>query len=247
MENDLISKKDSGSVTLRKSTLWKVGVFIFAALFVISLFTGGFGIGNATGSAIDPSAPSAPSPSIPTGIASVNAEDFVDDDPFIGDENAPITMIEFSDFQCPFCKRFRDQAFDQLKSQYIDAGKVKFVYRDFPLSSIHPMAQKAAEAGECADDQGKFWEMHDKIFEGQSVWASSGVSIFKQYAQELNLNSNEFDNCLDSGKYKDEVEKDLNDATRSGGQGTPYFLVGNQQISGAQPFVAFQQAIESQL
>jgi len=234
------------NITLKRSTLWKISTFVFAALFVISIFTGGFrssGNGTITGGG----GGVRELPSIPTGIASVSAEDYVDDDPFIGNKNAPITMIEFSDFQCPFCKRFREQTFDQLKAQYIDTGKVKFVYRDFPLHSIHPMAGKAAEAGECADDQGKFWEYHDKIFEGQSVWASSGVSVFKQYAQELGLDSKKFNDCLDSGKYKNEVEKDLSDATKTGGQGTPYFLIGNQQVSGAQPFSAFQQAIESQL
>jgi len=234
------------NITLKRSTLWKISTFVFAALFVISIFTGGFrssGNGTITGGG----GGVRELPSIPTGIASVSAEDYVDDDPFIGNKNAPITMIEFSDFQCPFCKRFREQTFDQLKAQYIDTGKVKFVYRDFPLHSIHPMAGKAAEAGECADDQGKFWEYHDKIFEGQSVWASSGVSVFKQYAQELGLDSKKFNDCLDSGKYKNEVEKDLSDATKTGGQGTPYFLIGNQPVSGAQPFSAFQQAIESQL
>ena len=237
------------NITFKRSTLWKISTFVFAALFVISIFTGGFGReSSGDGIAGNVGAPSVPNqPSIPTGIASVNAEDYADDDPFIGNKNAPVTMIEFSDFQCPFCKRFRDQTFDQLKAQYIDTGKVKFVYRDFPLSSIHPNAQKAAEAAECADDQGKFWEYHDKIFEGQSVWASSGVSVFKQYAQELGLDSKKFNDCLDSGKYKNEVEKDLSDATKTGGQGTPYFLIGNQPVSGAQPFSAFQQAIESQL
>ena len=232
------------TINLKKSTLWKIGTFVFAALLVLSIFTGGFkGKDNATGGRVN--IPDIPS--IPTGIASVNAEDYVDDDPYVGDKNAPIVIVEFSDFQCPFCARFRQQTFDQIKSQYIDTGKVKFVYRDFPLHSIHPMAGKAAEASECADDQGKFWEYHDKIFEGQSVWASSGISVFKQYAQELGLDTKEFNTCLDSGKYKDEVEKDLSDATKTGAQGTPYFLIGKIPVSGAQPFSAFQQAIESQL
>lgn len=234
------------NITLSKSTLWKISTFVFAALFVISIFTGGFGGESSNrGIARNAGAPSAPSqPSIPTGVASVNAEDYVDDDPFIGNKNAPITMIEFSDFQCPFCARFRQQTFDQIKSQYIDTGKVKFVYRDFPLSSIHPMAQKAAEASECAEDQGKFWEYHDKIFENQ---ASLSISSLKQWAAELGLDSNDFNKCLDSGKYADEVTKDLRDATSSGGQGTPYFIVGEIPVSGAQPFSAFQQAIDSQL
>ena len=230
------------TIKLKKSTLWKAGTVVFGVLFIITLFTG-FGINKEDSNRVQPTQ----QPTIPTGIASVNAEEFIDDDPFLGDKNAPLTIIEFSDFQCPFCKRFRDDTFDQIKSQYINTGKVKFVYRDFPLNSIHPKAEKAAEAGECADDQGKFWEMHDKIFEGQSIWATSGVSVFKQYAQELKLDTKKFNDCLDSGKYEDEVNKDLNDASASGGRGTPYFLIGNQPLSGAQPFSAFQQAIEAQL
>ena len=233
------------NITLKKSTLWKAGTFVFVALFVISLFTGGFGIGNgATGAAVGIPTEQ---PSIPTGVANVNAESLIDDDPVLGDENAPLTIVEFSDFQCPFCGAFRSQTFDQIKSQYIDTGKVRFVYRDFPLTSIHPNAQKAAEAAECADDQDKFWEYHDKIFDGQSVWASLGVSVFKQYAQELGLDSKKFNDCLDSGKYTNEVNKDAQDAQNAGGRGTPFFIVGNTPVSGAQPFANFQVIIEAQL
>lgn len=242
MENfNVGNKSNEGSITFKKSTLWKISTFVFAALFVISLFTGGFrgsGSGNrVTGGTVN-------IPDIPTGVVSVNAKDYIDDDSVLGDKNAPLTIVEFSDFQCPFCSRFRTETFDQIKSQYIDTGKVKFVYRDFPLTSIHPMAQKSAEAAECADDQGKFWEMHDVIFERQ---ASLSLTSLKQWANELGLNENDFNKCLDSGKYTNEVNKDASDAQRAGGQGTPYFIVGNQPVSGAQPFAAFQAAIESQL
>jgi len=237
-----MEENNQGTITFKKSTLWKVGTFVFAALFVISLLLGKDG-GITGGAVANPTV----LPSIPTGVANVNAKNLVDDDPVLGDENAPLTIVEFSDFQCPFCGAFRSQTFDQIKSQYIDKGKVKFVYRDFPLTSIHPMAQKAAEAGECADDQGKFWEMHDKIFEGVNAWANSGASVFKQYAQEMGLDSKNFDDCLDSGKYTNEVNKDAQDAQNAGGRGTPYFVVGNTPISGAQPFANFQAAIEAQL
>ena len=241
MENFNVEKEESGSLTFKKSTLWKVSTFVFAALLVISIFTGGFrGKDNITGGTVN--IPDVPE--IPTGIASVNAEDFVDDDPVLGNKNAPLTIVEFSDFQCPFCKRARDDAVAQIEEQYVKTGKVKFVYRDFPLTSIHPMAQKSAEAAECADDQGKFWEMHDKIFEEQ---ASLSLSNLKQWAVELGLKANDFNKCLDSGKYTNEVNKDASDAQRAGGQGTPYFVVGEAIVSGAQPFAAFQQAIESQL
>jgi len=241
-----MEEHNKDTLKLKKSTLWKAGTVVFGMLFLVTIFhdvtDGGTSV-NDNPIRANPTQ----QPTIPTGVASVNAQELTDDDPFLGDKNAPLTIIEFSDFQCPFCARFRQQTFDQIKTQYIDTGKVKFVYRDFPLTSIHSYAQKAAEAGECADDQNKFWEMHDKIFEGQSVWASSGVSVFKQYAQELGLDSKKFNDCLDSGKYKDEVEKDLNDATSSGGQGTPYFIIGNTPVSGAQPFNSFQAVIEAQL
>src|SRR3989344_8516599 len=142
------------TITMKKTTIWQIATGVLAVLLIISIFTGGFGgrdtnvVNNNAGN----------QPNAPSGIISVNAEDYVDDDPFLGDKKAPVTIVEFSDFQCPYCARFRQQTFDQIKQEYIDTGKVRFVYRDFPLSSIHPMAQKAAEAAECADEQGKFWE-----------------------------------------------------------------------------------------
>ncbi|MAF50853.1 MAG: disulfide bond formation protein DsbA [Nanoarchaeota archaeon] len=241
-----MDEHNEGSITLKKSSMWKAGTFVFGVLFVISLFTGGFGIGDdgdsGTGNAVRQ--PTAPSPTIPTGIGNVNAEDLVDDDPFLGDEDAPLTIIEFSDFQCPFCKRARDDAIAQIEEQYVKTGKVKLVYRDFPLTSIHPLAQKAAEASECADDQGKFWGYHDLIFEKQSSLSASNL---KAWAVELGLDTDEFDECLDSGKHAAEVRADTSAATSVGGRGTPFFVVGTQTLSGAQPFSAFQAAIEAQL
>jgi len=177
----------------------------------------------------------------------------VDDDPVIGDPNAPITIIEFSDFECPFCGRFFSQTLPQVKSEYIDTGKAKLVYRDFPLSQIHPSAQIAGEAAECADDQGKFWEFHDLVFENQQQWISGDAEgTFKNFAQQLSLDTSEFNSCLDSGKHKSEVQKDLQDGISAGVSGTPTFFVGNdkdgyQKLVGAQPFSAFQAAIEAAL
>lgn len=230
------------TIQFKKSTLWKAGTVIFGLLFVITIFHDVTESESVDGDAIR--VPSQPSGNLPTGIASVKADDFVDNDPVLGDKNAPLTIVEFSDFQCPYCARFRSETFEQIKKQYIDKGKVKFVYRDFPLSSIHPLAQKSAEASECANEQGKFWEYHDKIFLNQ---ASLSANNLKQWATDLKLDTNKFNNCLDSGKYTSEVSDDLKDATAAGGQGTPYFIVGEIPVSGAQPFAAFQQAIESQL
>jgi len=133
----------------------------------------------------------------------------VDDDPSKGLATAPVTIIEFSDFECPFCARFYSQTLNQIEEKYIKTGKVRLVYRDYPLS-FHPSAQKAAEGAECADEQGKFWEMHDKIFENQQAM---GVSDLKRYAQEFGLNTSQFNDCLDSGKMASEVKKDFQDGS----------------------------------
>lgn len=167
----------------------------------------------------------------------------IDDDTVKGDKNASVTIIEFSDFECPFCVKFYSQTLPQIEEEYIKTGKVKFVYRDFPLSS-HANAQKAAEAAECADEQGKFWEMHDLLFE---KGVSSGASSFKEYAEELGLNTKKFSDCLDSGKYEEEVQKDFADGQSYGVSGTPAFFINGIELVGAQPFSAFQQIIEQEL
>ena len=175
----------------------------------------------------------------PTGPVDVSE----DDDPVKGDEDAPVTIIEFSDFQCPFCKRFFDQTLPQIDDNYIKTGKVKFVYRDFPLS-IHPEAQKSAEAAECSRDQGKFWEFHDKIFDNQ---ASLSIANYKKWADDLGLDTDEFDDCLDSDKYASEVQKDFKDGSAAGVRGTPSFFINGNFIRGAQPYSAFEQIIEAEL
>ena len=173
----------------------------------------------------------------------VDMEALVDDDAVLGDNDAPVTIVEFSDYECPFCGRFHTQTFGQLKSAYIDTGKVKFVYRDFPLS-FHAQAQKAAEAAECAGEQGKYWEMHELLF---SPGVQGGVASFKQYAQQIGLDTAKFNDCLDTGKMVAEIRKDTADGAAAGVQGTPAFYVNGVEISGAQPFQVFQQIIDSQL
>jgi protein-disulfide isomerase len=185
----------------------------------------------------------APAPSRPAGV-----EVSPDDDPVIGAADAAVTMIEFSDFQCPFCRRFFEQTLPQIEEEYIKPGKVRLVYRDFPLS-FHQQAQLAAEAAECADDQGKFREMHDRIFQGQTEWAgnSEARAIFAGYAEAIGLDLEEFNRCLDSGQYKEEVQQDFNDGVKYGVTGTPTFFINGQKLVGAQPFAAFQQIIEAEL
>jgi len=222
-----------------ETTLWKTGTIVFGVLFIIAILTGGFGKGNGTDNAL----PSAPSQAPPQGALPIVKVETPGDSIFKGDTNAPVTIIEFSDFQCPFCGRFYQQTLPQIEKDYIDTGKVKLVYRHLPLS-FHEQAQKAAEASECANDQGKFWEYHDMIFENQAALSDA---IFSQWAQQLGLDVNTFNDCLDSGKYTSKVNRDNSDAQKYGASGTPTFFINGQKVVGAQPFPAFQAAIDAQL
>lgn len=182
----------------------------------------------------------------PSGPVNVSA----DDDAVLGNKNAPITLIEFSDFQCPFCRKFMIDTLPQIKKEYIDTGKVKLVYRDFPLS-FHPGAAPAAEGAECAEDQGKFWEMHDAIFNEQEKQGSGtiqfGIADVKKWAAKIGLDTAKFNQCLDSGKYKAEVEKDIADGTAAGVTGTPAIFINGRLVVGAQPFSAFKIVIDEEL
>ncbi len=180
----------------------------------------------------------------------------LDDDPIRGDPNAPITIVEFSDFQCPFCARFHLQTLPLIMEEYIDEGKVNLVYRDFPIQSIHPNALPAAVAAECANEQGRFWEYHDMLFEKQNGWnrldSNTAISTFSQYASDVGLEQQQFDSCLGSGKYLEEVQGDLSDGRNYDITGTPGFFIGNDKIgfvkiNGAQPFDSFQRIIDAQL
>jgi len=167
----------------------------------------------------------------------------VDDDPVKGSQNAPVTIIEFSEYQCPFCKKYIDGAYPKIISEYINTGKVKYVFRDFPLG-FHSNAKPAAMAAECAHEQDKFWEYHDLLFENQD---SLSIENYKKWAADLGLDSEQFDDCLDTEKYKEEVEADLVDGQKYGVSGTPAFFINGKLISGAQPYTAFKQAIEEAL
>jgi protein-disulfide isomerase len=168
-----------------------------------------------------------------------------DDDPAIGPSDAPVVIIEFSDYQCPFCRKFREETLDKILETY--EGKVRFVYRDFPLENIHPYAFKAAEAANCAGEQGKYFEYHDLLYEKQSDWSARGEEAFVEYAQQLSLDVESFETCLASGKYEEEVRKDLQDGINAGVTGTPAFFINGIPLSGAQPFEVFKVIIDSEL
>lgn len=227
---------EDGTITIKKDDLWKYSTLVLVAVLIIGSFFVFTGNSGSINSNVINNGP-APQPSV------VKAS--VDDDAFLGDKNAPVTIIEFSDYQCPFCGRFWSQTLPSLKEQYIDTGKVRFVYRDFPLSSIHPMAQPAAEAAECVRDAAgsdkAYFEMHDKIFANQQ---SLSIDNLESWAQDLGY---DISTCLSSGEFRSEVLKDTADAQSAGGRGTPYFVINGNAISGAQPFSVFQQIIEAEL
>jgi protein-disulfide isomerase len=166
-----------------------------------------------------------------------------DDDPVKGSDDAPVTMIEFSDYECVYCGRYSLQIFPQIDENYIQTGKVKLIFRDYPLR-FHQYAKKAAEASECADEQGRYWEYHYLLFENQAALDNESL---KQYAVDLGLDAAVFNECLDSGKMAQEVEKDLQDGVSYGITGTPTFFINDIKVVGAQPYEVFQQIIEQEL
>ncbi len=200
--------------------------------------------GNLAGSLTPLSGGAAPSgDSVGTPTAASVVEIDLEDDAVKGDANAPVTIVEFSDYECPFCGRHFRDTLPSIISNYVDTGKVKIVFKDFPLN-FHPNAQKAGEAAECAGEQGKYWEMHDKLFENQQAL---GVDDLKQYAKDIGLNSGNFDSCLDSGDQADEVRDDLSAGQSVGVSGTPANFVNGILVSGACPYSAFEDAIEAEL
>jgi len=156
-----------------------------------------------------------------------------------GDILAPVTIIEFSDFQCPYCSRFHD-TMKEVVAAY--PTQVKWVYKHFPLDSIHPVAREASEASECAGEQGKFWEYADRLYEDQSKISSS---FLKELSVELGLNTAQFDDCLDNGKYADRVEKDYQDGLAGGVSGTPGGFINGEVLGGAVPFATLQGKIDT--
>lgn len=165
-----------------------------------------------------------------------------------GNPAAKVTIVEYSDFQCPYCGVYATEVYPKLDDRYIKTGKVRYVFRAVVLPQ-HRQAQKATEAAECAGDQGRFWEMHDMLFAKQLQWADKGgaVETFKGYAQTLGLNEAAFQGCLDGGKYADVPAENLADARKIGITGTPTFLINNRLLPGAYPLEAFIQVIEEEL
>jgi protein-disulfide isomerase len=269
---------NSNPVTLKRS-YFNIMVVVAIAALMVSSFFGGYilsaktsGLGGTNtivqqggeqqqqpSSAAAPSPPptTAPAgeqqPPAPPKVQSVSIED---GDPIKGKPDAPITMVEFADFQCPFCARYAIDTFPQIEKEYISSGKVKYVYKDFPLD-FHPNAKPAAVAAECANEQGKFWEYHGVLFKNQTTWEnqdanSTAATTFKNYAADLGLNTADFNTCFDAKEPQAKIDKDTQVGSQYGVTGTPTFYVGNEkagytQLVGAQPFTTFKTTIDQLL
>lgn len=211
-------------IVIRRSTLYG-GIFIAVVFFLLGLLVGryvlpaGGSAGAETGSLMEA-----------LGVSA--------DEPAWGPADARIVIIEYSDFQCPYCKMFMENTYARLRQMYSD--QVRFIYRDFPLDSIHPRARPAAEAAQCAHEQGKFWEYHDLLFANQQALETSDL---KRYAQQLGLDMDQFNTCVDTRKYQASVEADVQAGLRQNVTGTPTFFINGQALVGAQPLEAFQAVI----
>ena len=158
-----------------------------------------------------------------------------------GPKDAPVTLVEFTDFHCPFCGKAVATLKDVMREY---DGKIRWVFRDFPIASLHPGAPKAAEAARCAGEQGRFWEYHDLLFESQST---ATIEDFKRSAEQLKLDLKSFGQCLDSGKHHAAVEADVQEGARLGVTGTPTFFINGRILVGAQPLESFRKIIEAEL
>jgi protein-disulfide isomerase len=165
----------------------------------------------------------------------------IDGAPFKGGINAPVTIVEFTDFHCPFCKRVLP-TLSQISAKYGD--QVKLVYKDFPIDKLHPGARRGHEAARCAGEQGKFWPYHDKLFANAP---KAGPDDLKAYAKEVGLDSAAFDTCVRNGKYQSAVQKDIDEGGAAGVTGTPAFFINGRLLSGAQPLESFARVIDDEL
>lgn len=242
------------TVPVKKTTL----LIIVSVVVAIAAFAVGYLVGQgSTGAAIA---------NTDNGNSDIiKISDPFGDDAVLGNKNAPIIVIEFSDYQCPYCSAaagYNQDLIDKFKAQdptwiasepklmeAAKSGKIGFVFKDFPLSNLHQFANKAAEAAECAGEQGKYYEYHDKLFENQNTWSTGdAITEFKKYASDLGLDTSKFNQCLDSDKYANEVQKDFQDGVSYKVEGTPTFFIGNVKdgfeiVVGAQSYSVFEQAI----
>lgn len=178
--------------------------------------------------------------------------DFTDGGAILGSKDAKVTIVEFSDFQCPYCGKFYSDAYQQIKQNYVETGKAKLVFRNYPLE-FHTGAYPAALAAECVRDQGgdeMFFKMHNKLFESQGALGGS-ADVVKEtlvgFAKEVGADADKYNKCVEDDKFKDQINKDIADAAKAGISGTPAFIINGTVLVGAQPFDAFKQIVDAAL
>ncbi len=223
------------TVTVRRSSFVPL-------IFLIIGFVSGLGIGYFSWGT---SASTAKAPVVitqPTAIPAGQRLDIqIGTAPAWGPANAPITIVEFSDYECPYCKKWHDETWVQLQQAY--PNKIRLVYKDFPLYQAHPNASPAAKAARCANDQDKYWQYHDRIFAAQALNAQT----FEQIAAALKLDLLKWKNCINSTKYEADITADYQYGANLGITGTPTFFVNGIRLVGAQPFATFKKLIDQEL
>ena len=245
------------TVTFKRSNLYIVLLIMYAVLVPLVL-TAGLGAGyliwgQDTGSSNTNAAQPEPddvqqaavqvetsAPEVPREIIRYDVS--IDDDPILGPEDAPITIVEFSDYECPYCRNWHQEVLPQLIEEYPD--QVRIVFRDFPLTSIHSNAVPAAIAANCAAEQDGYWEFNELLFNSEKGLSSDA---YQQYAEEIGLDTDSFNECLESNSYEDEVLADFEYASQFGVRSTPTFFINGIALVGAQPFEVFKQVIDQEL
>jgi len=225
---------DENKVTLSKDMLYGAIIAVLILIVIGSIFTQGFGV-VACASAVCPvcentTAPTQPTvptepteptePTAPEELPTLTVE--AGTNPVLGNASAPVAIVEFSDFQCPYCGKLYLEGGAEVKANYVDTGKVRYYFRDFPLG-FHPNAWPTSIAARCASDQGKYWEMHDKLFDTQSSWSGLGDvgDTMKGYAVELGLDNETFNACYDAQEHTSEINDDFTAGQAYGVRGTP--------------------------
>ena len=240
----LVQQEDT--VTFKRSHFYSVLVVLaFAAGILVGYVSWG------TGTAGEPALSSQPASESSSLVVEaplatqepeyIRYEVFSEDAHALGPEDAPITIVEFSDFQCPYCRRWHEEVYEPLLSSY--PGQIRMVYRHLPLTSIHPDAFSAAEASMCAGEQNAFWQYHEKLFSSETL----GSEVYTQYAQELKLDVTAFEACMTEHKYQQVIQEDSDFAINLGIRSTPTFFINGLVIVGAQPLDVFKQEIDKEL
>ena len=238
-DDEVIQKAPEETVTFKLSHFYSVLVVLAFAVGVLVGYVA-WGRGTTVATAAQPSGPVAEAP-VAQEPQYIRYDVPTEGYPSLGPEDAEIVIVEFSDFQCPFCRRFHDETYQPLMDAY--PGQIRFVYRNLPLTSIHPNAMPAAVASLCANDQNAFWDFHEKLFSSETL----DEATYIRYAADLGLDVETFTACLSSGSHDTFIQEDMDFALGLGVQSTPTFFVNGLAIVGAQPLVNFKLIIDKEL